>query len=342
MLIKKFYEYIKEFIIENYLFLLFFIVLATVLTYPLPYYIYTSGGLINVNNKIKFDEKTESSGSYNMCYVSQIKATVPTYFISFIMKNWDVEKIKNVAIDDKETDKDILLRDKIYLNTGNNSAVINAFKYANKDINIVSVHPIVVYVMEEANSDIQIGDEIISIDNIEVNDKEDITTIIKNFDVSKEVSIKVINNNKEYLRYANIFMENDKKLIGVAVENKVSLDTDPKINFKFSRNEAGPSGGLIITLALYDYLVDEDITKGLKISGTGTIDDDGNIGSIGGVKYKLAGAVKKKADVFFVPNGENYEEAIKLKKEKKYKIDIIGVSTFEEAINYLKNNYGFS
>jgi len=41
--------------------------------------------------------------------------------------------------------------------------------------------------------------------------------------------------------------------------------------------------------------------------------------------------------LFLVPNGENYEEAVKLKKEKNYKIEIVGVNNFDEALKYLKN-----
>ena len=57
-------------------------------------------------------------------------------------------------------------------------------------------------------------------------------------------------------------------------------------------------------LLIYDYLTEEDITKGRTIVGTGTIDENGNVGSIGGVKYKLKGAVKNKAEIFLVPNGK--------------------------------------
>ena len=67
----------------------------------------------------------------------------------------------------------------------------------------------------------------------------------------------------------------------------------------------------MLTLAIYNSLVDKDITKGKKVVGTGTIEEDGSVGSIGGVKYKLNGAVRQKADVFLVPAGENYEEAFK-------------------------------
>ena len=89
-------------------------------------------------------------------------------------------------------------------------------------------------------------------------------------------------------------------------------------------------------LDIYNKITKKDLTKGLKIAGTGEIDKDGNIGTIGGVKYKLIGAAKDKADVFLVPNGENYKECIKIKKEKKLDIKIIGVSTLDEAINELE------
>ena len=54
------------------------------------------------------------------------------------------------------------------------------------------------------------------------------------------------------------------------------------------------------------------------------------------VKYKLKGAVSKKADIFFAPSGSNYEEAMCLKKKYGYKIKVIEVKTIDDAISYLK------
>ena len=93
----------------------------------------------------------------------------------------------------------------------------------------------------------------------------------------------------------------------------------------------------MLSLAIYDRLTSEDLTKGRKIVGTGTIDKDGNIGDIGGVKYKVMGANSGDADVFFVPEG-NYEEAIKFKEEKGYDLNIVKVKTLNEAIEYLRRN----
>ena len=88
-------------------------------------------------------------------------------------------------------------------------------------------------------------------------------------------------------------------------------------------------------LDIYNKITEYDLTKGKKIAGTGSIDAEGNIGKIDGVKYKLKGAVNKKADVFIVPY-ENYDEAIKIKEKNNYNIKIIESSTLKEAIEKLK------
>ena len=93
----------------------------------------------------------------------------------------------------------------------------------------------------------------------------------------------------------------------------------------------------MLTLTIYNAISGEDLIKGRNIAGTGTINLDGTVGEIDGVKYKLMGAVKVNADIFIAPSGDNYEECVKLKRDNKYKIKIIGVSTIEEAIEKLEN-----
>ena len=88
-------------------------------------------------------------------------------------------------------------------------------------------------------------------------------------------------------------------------------------------------------LAIYNALTEEDLTKGRKIVGTGAIDKDGNILEIGGVKYKLLGAEKAKADIFLCPV-KNYEEALRIKEENKLDLNIIKVATLKEAIEALQ------
>ena len=105
---------------------------------------------------------------------------------------------------------------------------------------------------------------------------------------------------------------------------------------KTKASEAGSSGGLMLSLEIYDKLTSKDLSHGKKVMGTGTIDEDGNVGAIGGVKYKMLGAQKDGADIFFVPK-ENYDEAKKVYKKNNLSFALVMVETFDEAIHYLNN-----
>lgn len=335
-MINKIYVEMKNFIKENYLVLLFGIVFMATILYPLPYYIYTGGGTINVKDKIHIENK-ETKGDFNLCYVEQINANIPTFLLSKLLSNWDSVSKEEVSLNDKEDVKDIYKRDKIYLEEANQNAIFVAYKKAGKSVNILDKHLYIIYLEEDSDTDLKIGDDILEIDGSKIDSLADISKILDSYEVGSKLNIKVKRNGKEMMKYAIVHEKDGRKLIGIALTSIYDYEVDPKITFTFSNSESGPSGGFMVTLAIYNQLIDNDISNDLKIAGTGTIDIEGNVGSIGGVKYKLKGAVDSKSDIFLVPAGENYEEAIKYQKKYHYDIKIIGISTFEEAIEKLES-----
>ncbi len=64
----------------------------------------------------------------------------------------------------------------------------------------------------------------------------------------------------------------------------------------------------MFALGIIDKLDAEDLTGGKVIAGTGTIDDEGKVGPIGGIPQKLVGAKDAGAVVFLVP-ADNCAEA---------------------------------
>ena len=196
---------------------------------------------------------------------------------------------------------------------------------------------IVYYIYKSAKTNLEIGDIRLEVNGVKTPSHNDVKKAIADSSIGDKIIFKVSNNEKVKEKYGYVLEENGKKMVGFAFQINYDYTVSPKIKLNTAKNEYGSSGGLMTSLAIYDALIDEDLTNGLTISGTGTIDIDGNVGSIGGVKYKLKGAINNKADIFFVPNGENYDEAIKIAEEKKYDIKIIGVSTLKEAITYLEN-----
>ncbi len=322
----------KNIIKNNYKFIITLILLFILLTIKFPYYIDAPGGINNISDRIEINGY-ESSGSFNLAYVKEYRATIPTLIISLFNKDYKILKEDDVMLDTEDFNS-YERRDKILIQESISNAIYVAFTKANKDIKISSNKLFVTYLTESSNTTLKVGDEIISVNGIKVSSKDEITNIIETLSIGDKLDIEVLNDGNIYERYAYINNEDGKK-IGVLISNVNEYKTNPSINIKIDDNESGPSGGLITALSIYNSLVKEDITKGLKIVGTGTIDEFGNVGSIGGVEYKLKGAVKKKADLFIVPSGTNYEEAIDLKNKYNYNIDIVGVSTFDEAINYL-------
>ena len=337
-MLKKIYEKIKEYIIENYRELIFLICFYICMTYPLPYYILVSGGTIDVSDRVTIEEEYEQSGSFNLAYVNELQGTLPSVLLSYIVPNWTLYKESDYGLDETENNEDITMRSHLYLVESLQNSVKIAYEAANKDFEITDTIYYVYYVYDfvKEYSDLKVGDKLLSYDGIMIDDIEEYRAYIQTKEVDDEIKLVVERNNQEETITLKVFEENDYKYTGIMIIPLYSYETDPAISFSFKQNESGSSGGLTLALAIYNKLTEEDITKGLKIVGTGTIESDGSVGQIGGVEYKLKGAVKDKADIFIVPAGENYETVKKLKEKENYDIEIIAVSTFEEALTKLK------
>ena len=331
----KIYEYIKKFIKDNIINFIIFIALSTFFLLPLPYYIDMPGGLLNTDDKIKIENEYKIKGSYNMTYVSEIKATPILYLITKLNSNWDLVSFKEVEESGLSLEE-YKVYNRLLLDNANDSAISVAYKKANKEVNIIKNDFVVVHV-DSVDTELQAGDKIKKIDNIEITDFDKIVEIVNSHKVNDILEIEVENESGIITKHSKVYEENGKKIIGIIVLSDISLEATPKYEYNFNKKESGPSGGLMMTLTIYNKLINTDLTKGLKISGTGAIDITGKVSSIGGVKYKLKGAIKNKANVFLVPAGDNYNEAIKLKEKYKYDIDIVSISNFDEAIEYLKN-----
>ncbi len=336
-MINKFYEKIKQFMKETYLLFLFYLVLIATLTYPLPFYIYTGGGAIDTSSRVKIEGETKSEGSLHFLYVSQLNATIPTYLLAHLLPSWDIESIQDYQITEEETLEEMVIRDKLYLEDANASATFTAYQHAGKTIQIHGKKNSVIYLQDRTKTNLKIGDVLLSVEGEKIEDIEDVRKIVSSKNVGDRITFQVERDQKEITCYADVFLEEttQKKYIGISFLTTYDYDLEPSMELNFQNNESGPSGGLMLALTIYDKLVEEDITHGLKIVGTGTIDRYGNVGTIGGVKYKLRGAVANDADVMLVPMGENYEECKKIQEEEDLDIQIIGVRTFQEALDQL-------
>lgn len=325
---------VKNFIKENYKFIIVLILLVLFCTVKLPYYIMTTGGTINITDRVEMEGyQKDDKGSINMLYVSEYDAT-PFSYLMAKLRGEEINSNKDRQISN-ESVSEINKRNKIMRDNSLDTAIIVAYKEAGKTINIKSQKNIV---MAKTNdNDFEVGDIILSANDIVCEDVNKIREIISNSNENDIIKFKVLRDEKEITINAKVVTEDDRKIIGIIITTNYEYDLDPEINIKFKNSESGSSGGLMLTLTIYNAVTDEDLIKGRNIAGTGTINLDGTVGEIDGVKYKIMGAHNNNMDIVFVPSA-NYEAAINVKNKYNYNMEIIKVDTFNEVLEYLRNN----
>lgn len=121
----------------------------------------------------------------------------------------------------------------------------------------------------------------------------------------------------------------DRAIVGI------SAGTDHTFPFTVDIKLAdvgGPSAGLMFALGIVDKLTPGNLTGGKFVAGTGTIDDDGKVGPIGGIEMKTVGARDKGAQYFLTPK-DNCAAAA---KDTPSGLTLVKVDTIDDAMGALK------
>ena len=177
-------------------------------------------------------------------------------------------------------------------------------------------------------------DLIISINNEVIKSTTEFISLLRTYEIGDMVSIGLIRNDKE--------MSIQTKLIEhIDYENEPMvgfLASTPNQRFVFpisvdidTGNVGGPSAGLMMALNVYNSLTEYDITKGIKVAGTGTIEIDGSVGPVGGVKQKVIAAKNAGSTLILVPTA-NFDD---VKSYIDEDTNIVSVDTFNEALNLI-------
>jgi PDZ domain-containing protein len=187
----------------------------------------------------------------------------------------------------------------------------------------------------DANRKLQPGDIIVKVDEAPIVRLADITRAVAARQVGKpiQVSVKRAAEAKEFsIRAIESDKEPGKPSLGVMLRQHHKPPFDLKID---NAGIGGPSAGLMLALSIYDLLVPDDLTRGKKVAGTGTIENrkghSGVVGEVGAIKQKVESARRIGAQVFLVPRAE-LEAA---QKAAEPSMLVVGVSTLREAISAL-------
>lgn len=109
------------------------------------------------------------------------------------------------------------------------------------------------------------------------------------------------------------------------------------IDFHLGSKIGGSSAGAMFALGIYDRLTPGALTGGRHIAGTGTIELDGTVGPIGGVRQKTVGASRNGATVFLVP-GDNCADAALDRDDdgRVHGMRLVRIDTLNDAITAVR------
>lgn len=185
-----------------------------------------------------------------------------------------------------------------------------------------------------ANGILQIGDVISALNGEPIQTTDDLIEKVRAQPGNSPVRLEVERNQLKMELTVPLLAPasaSDSPKIGIAIDS-AGFDFKPPfpVSIVTQKINGGPSAGLMFTLTVYNALSEQDLTTGRKIAGTGTINLDGTVGPIGGVKQKVAAAEATGALYFLCP-ADNYADAVSVART----IKVIRIATVQNALDFL-------
>ncbi|MFJ5765291.1 SepM family pheromone-processing serine protease [Lysinibacillus sp. NPDC093210] len=337
------------------LYVVFLVVLCFLMLYRLDAYIMKPGSAYDVSKFVSVaNNHTDEAGSMSLMTVAMQQATPFSYLWAKTQKYekiMDIQQVRNPLEDDEEYN----IRQLKLMSDSQFNAKYVAFQRAGLETTIHFNGVFVLNVLDGGASDgfLKAGDEITKVDGTEITNQQMLVDLLSTKQIGDKVTIQLLRNQKEQketITLKEIPQAEEKRAgLGITYAESKSIETNPSVTMH-TEDIGGPSAGLMFTLEILNQLLEEDITKGYAVAGTGEMLIDGSVGRIGGIDYKIIAADRDGMEIFFAPDDEistemkakypelesNYATAVKTAKEIGTKMKIVPVKTVDDAIAYLK------
>lgn len=309
-----------------------------------PYYVTKPGMAAELEPYVQVEGGNKESGDFMLVTVSMGPANIVNLISAQFNKYTQISKAEEV-LQEGESDEEYQFRQAYAMKDSQNAAIYNAYKRANRPASFQNKGVLVAGIAEDmpAKGKLKLGDVIVAVDGHPFETVEEFIEYMTGKKEGEVVNIEYVREGKRFtekLQLKPIPNSEGRVGIGVSVVTERELVVDPEV--KINAHEiGGPSAGLMFTLEIYNQLVEEDLTRGHKIAGTGTINAEGEVGPIGGIQQKVVAAHDAGAEVFFAPNEKgtpksNYKEALEAAEDIKTKMKIVPVDTLDDALTYLE------
>jgi PDZ domain-containing protein len=183
------------------------------------------------------------------------------------------------------------------------------------------------------------GDRLLEVDGAPLNNVDDLSAALADKEPGDTVEIKLerpeVGELTVTVELTSSPDEPDRTIVGF-----LPFDTQRvKLPFELDIDTGrigGPSAGLAFTLTLIDELTPGELTGGQNIAITGTIELDGSVGAIGGLRQKASAVAQAGVDVFLVPAAQGEEDIAHAREAGGDGLRIIPVATVDEALAVLE------
>lgn len=316
------------------------IIVYVVVYMPTPYMINQPGTAEEIKPMVTIPAgDPEEEGTFMLTTVSVSYANLAMLATSQFQSHTEV-----VRKEPDRNEKEYATQQHYYMSSSQSNAIMAAYNLANVKYEVVPEYVFVVGLSKTfaSKGNFQSGDIISKVEGQPIERFEDLPELLQGKKAGDRVEV-VLNRDGEEIRQQVELVEigqddiAPKAGLGVSVGEvrKVKpADKDKEVKFADTRI-GGPSAGLMFTLEIYNQLTPGDLSKGYRIAGTGTISEDGTIGSIGGVPFKIVASHREKAEIFFVPEA-NYKDAKAKADEIGTTMQLVPVKHANEALRYLE------
>ena len=181
------------------------------------------------------------------------------------------------------------------------------------------------------------GDAIVAVDGTKVTDPDQVATLVTKHRAGESVVFTVVppakdgtpGTTRQQVSVTTVANPTTgKAMVGIQPGTEHTFPFAIDINLG---DVGGPSAGLMFSLGIIDKLQSTDLTAGKFVAGTGTIDDTGKVGPIGGISMKIIAARRAGAQYFFTPSDNCAEAAADTPKGLR----LIKVDTLAQAVTDL-------
>jgi PDZ domain-containing protein len=316
--------------------------LALAITLPVPYVVASPGPVINVLGTQGGAPLITISGAPTYPTAGQLDLTTVSerggpgsrvnlvYALSSALDEHDAVVPRDLLYPPDQTADQVATEGSAQMTQSQDAAAIAALRHLHLP---VTLYADVTDVQKGAPADgkLMAGDVIRTVDGTTVTSAPEVTAAVRKRKPGDTVVFGVLRKGAPLSESMTATAAPDdpkRAYLGIGVGN--GYTSPVKVSIKLD-DVGGPSGGLMFTMGIVDKLTPEQVNRGQHVAGTGTMDENGNVGAIGGIRQKIAAAKADGATVFLVP-AANCSEAV---VGAPPGLQLVKVSTLDGALTAL-------